>query len=139
MASLRFGLDDNPLAVEAAAGRPVALGKKLFEVPVRVRVPADGLVAGIAGHPAVVRIFLAAEDREGRRTLFKEKRIELPPRAAAAGGHELVVAMKLRAGPHRVAVGVRDEVAAVVSVVRLEIDVDADAAAPSTATVGATR
>ena len=126
MATLRFGVDHNPLAVTAAAGTPVEAGDREYEVPVHIRLPADRLVTtGQEGAMSRVRVFLAAEDGRGRRTALKERTIELPgasPKGPAE--HVMTVTMRLREGPHRIGIGVRDEVGVELSLLRIAVDVD---------------
>ena len=130
MATLRFGVADNPLGVRAAAGDPVDVGEKHFEVPVHIRLPVERLVTvGQEGSKGRVRIFLAAEDDRGRRTALKEKTIELSAAVAESpADHEMVVNMRLREGPHTISIGVRDEVGVELSLLRIAVEVDPAAA-----------
>lgn len=126
MASLRLGVEENPLAVQASVGPAREVGRKRYEVPLILRIPTENLIfESGGGSPASVKIFLAAEDAAGRRTAIKEQSIEVDARQADETGavHELVVEIELREGPHRVGIGIRDEVGGTTSLLALDLEV----------------
>jgi hypothetical protein len=124
MAALLFNEAGNPLglAIEFGAPTPREDGNAL--VPVHVRIPLDRitLVPQADQHEARLRVFVGAADEEGGISPVQNS--PLPIRIPAADidtarqrswGYEVTLLM--RPGPHRVAVGMRDELGGVSSFV----------------------
>lgn len=128
---------DNPLeiALEPQKQKPSADGK-YFEVPLLVKVPLGKLVLLPQGkeHRAQVSLYVAVRDGRGRNSPVVKHRcpISIPNkemlmalgRTAGCG-----MRLKMRGGPHSVAVVVRDEVAGVDSTLRIPIDISDTTAA----------
>lgn len=120
LATALFKLGENPLgiALEAGTGVPVDGGK--YEVPILVKVPLGRLVLVPQPeiHQGKISMFLAARDEDGRSSPVR--RVSFPVRVpndqlfTALGQHvSYTFKLQMREGEQTVAVGVRDEVAAV--------------------------
>lgn len=119
-AALRWGAAENPLGVEVrAAGRSsgdaAGSGDHTRVVSVDIAVPLDSLVLLERGTDRVgrIRLALAVRDREGGSSPIQrlEVPITIPAESYAPGRgqryvHELE--MRVRPGPHRIAVSVWD-------------------------------
>jgi hypothetical protein len=85
-------------------------------------------------HSGQITIFVVAEDDKGRvspvQTVEVPIRIPTDRLAEALGGvGGYRVGLLVRPGPHRLAIGVRDEIGDVISTIRLDHDVVAPGAA----------
>jgi len=128
-AALLLGVSENPLdiRVDLAEGKPERDGS--YTVPVTVKVPLAKLTLLPHGseHQGRLAIFLLTQSETG---LTSGNKLEAPVRIANA---QMVAAMgqtgafatsvRLRPGVYRLAVAVRDDVAAVESAVSLELKV----------------
>jgi VWFA-related protein len=132
LAALRFPVENNPLNVKVELGTPTRRSDGFYLQPVVVKVPIGKLVLvpREATHEARVRLFIAAVDGEGNTSEVQQ--VPLPisiPAAdvAAATGKDYVytVSLLMRGGDQRVAVGVRDDVAAQSSFVSRSVRVGA--------------
>ncbi len=132
LAALLWGHADNAIGIAADFGPPQASdqGKNLYVLPVLVKVPLVNLVLlpDQRYHRGKITIYVAAEDEEGRLSPVQsvEAPIQIPTErlaAALAGVGGYRVGLLVRPGPHRLAIGVRDEVGDVVSTLRLDHDV----------------
>jgi VWFA-related protein len=132
LAALLWGHADNSIGVAADfyPAQPSDQGKDLFVLPILVKVPFVNLVLlpERRFHRGQITIFVVAEDEDGR--LSPVQSVEAPIRiptdrlAEALGGvGGYRVGLLVRRGPHRLAIGVRDEVGDVVSTIRLDHDV----------------
>jgi VWFA-related protein len=123
---------DNPLDVELHTELAEDNGDGTFTLPVSVQMPLANLVLLPAAevHQAQVALFVSVLD-EKRRTSDVSKNLcpirirneQLP--TSMARPIRCGMRLRMRPGPQRVAIGVRDELAAVDSVVSVEVDVGA--------------
>ena len=124
LAALNFPFEDNPLGVTVEFGQPRPREDGLFLVPVMVRIPIGRLVLvpREKTEDARVRLFIAALDSDGRTSDVQQTPVPISiPKAdvTTAQGKQFVysVTLLMRDGDQRVAVGVRDDVAAQASFV----------------------
>ncbi len=112
-AALRLGEQTNPLGIEIGFGQvSVAEEAEQPSLPVEVTVPTTAVTTlpGPAGAAGAVRIFLVAEDQDGRRTPMRQKTLTMTEAVMqAAAASTVVVNVPLPPGNFTVAVGVRDE------------------------------
>jgi len=123
LASLLFGYEANPLAVDLEIGEPTPSGESGYLVPVRIRVPLAALVlnSGPSGEVGQVRLVLTARDADGVWTPVRQKMIGVraePGENRNGAVRTFEVEMELPAGEHVLAVGVRDELGGRISFVR---------------------
>lgn len=132
LGSLLFDVGDNPLQVQVELGPQKAEKKGLFTVPVMVRIPMARLVfiPQARVHQGQLSIFVAARDHQGR--LSEPQKIEVPIEIpndqllqAVSRTAGYLAQIQLRAGEQKLAIGVRDEVAAVTSTVNFSVRVGA--------------
>ena len=129
LAALLWGVADNSIGIAADFGEPQRSkrDKGLFVLPILVKVPFVNVV--LLPEPRVhrgrVTIFVAAEDDDGRVSPVQslDAPIEIPADRLAemlrgVGGFR--VGLLVRPGPHRFAIGVRDELGDAVSTLRLD-------------------
>jgi hypothetical protein len=119
LAALNFPFEENPLGVAVEFGQPKPREDGFFLVPVMVRIPIGKLVLvpREATEDARVRLFIAALDSKGGTSEVQQAPVPISiPKAevATAQGKQFVysVTLLMRGGDQRVAVGVRDDVAA---------------------------
>lgn len=130
LASLLFDTGDNPLDVKVELGELQAEKKNRFTVPVMVKIPLSKLVLVPQenAHLGQVSVFIAVRDDEGR--MSDPQKIDVP---VSIPNEQLLSAMtqtagylaqlRMRPGPQKIAIGVRDELAAVNSTLNLNVDV----------------
>jgi VWFA-related protein len=130
LASLFFDAGDNPLGIQVELGSVKVESKDQYLVPVMVRIPMDRLVfvPQAQVHQGRLSIFVTVQDRQGR--LSDPHKIDVP---IEIPNGELLQAMsrtagylaqvRTRGGEQKLAIGVRDEVAAVASTVNLSVSV----------------
>lgn len=130
LGTLLFGIEDNPLGIEASATRPSKLDDELFMVPVRVRIPIGRLILipGETAHTGKLNLQVAARDRHGK--LAPVRTVEIP---LSIPNDQLEVArtkffvyeikMLMREGEHSLTVGLEDTVGATSSFVLVEVPV----------------
>ncbi len=130
LAALLLNVTDNPLEItlERAPGKKSR--KKRYEVPVLVKIPIGNLalLPDEAAHRGKVQVYLAVADSKGGGSRIEKRTLPVNIPAdrinEALGqyiGHEFTLLMK--GGFHRLAVTVRDEIAAVSSTVRVNFRV----------------
>ena len=120
MAALNFPFEENPLGVSVEFGQPKPRDDGFFLVPVMVRIPIGKLVLvpREQTEDARVRLFVAAMDSKGGTTPDVQQvpvPISIPKAEVASAQGKLYVysvTLLMRGGEQRVAVGVRDDVAA---------------------------
>ena len=128
VAAALFKQADNPLGVALEAGGDQPMDDGNFEVPVLVKIPLGQLV--LVPQPEVhagkVSLYLVAKDEKGR--VSPVRRVSFPVRVpnkdlfTALGQHiSYTFKLQLRRGQQTVAVGVRDEVAAVTALQTLDL------------------
>jgi len=131
LATLLHDVGDNPLGVQVEVGKQAPLqGKKGFVVPVMVKIPMSKLVLipQDDAHLGRLSIFLAVADAQGR--ISDPQKIDVPVRVpdeqlldAIGQMAGYAAQLQMRPGEQRLAVGVRDELAAVDSTLKLDIQV----------------
>jgi VWFA-related protein len=132
LAALRFPFENNPLGINLELGTPTRRSDGYYLQPVLVKIPIGKLVLvpRASTHEGRVRLFIAAVDTEGNTSEVQQ--VPLPisiPLAdlAVATGKDYVytVSLLMRGGDQKVAVGVRDDVAAESSFVSRAVRVGA--------------
>lgn len=133
VAAALYKQDENLLGVALEAGRDQRLEDGSFEVPVIVKVPLGKLVLipQPEVHQGKVSLYMVARDAKGRvspvRTVSFPVRVPNSDLFTALGQHvSYTFKLRLRGGQQTVAVGVRDEVAAVTSLTTLDLVVPGD-------------
>jgi VWFA-related protein len=124
LAALNFPFEENPLGIAVEFGQPKPRDDGYFLVPVIVRIPIGKLVLvpRELTEDAKVRLFIAAIDSRGSTSDVQQAPVPISiPKAevTTAQGRQYVytVTLLMRGGEQRVAVGVRDDVAAQASFV----------------------
>jgi VWFA-related protein len=119
ISSLRFGFDSNPLDLKVRLGQGAASEKDQWEVPIVVGIRLDKivLVSRETFHEARLKLYFGAIDDKGRVSAVQEfpLPLKIPSEEMEANQDKLYVyqdKMRMRSGPHRVAVGLWDELAA---------------------------
>jgi hypothetical protein len=119
LAALSFPFEDNPLGVTLDFGKATARADGFYLVPIIVKIPLDKLVLVPRGelHDARVRLFIAAIDSSGNTSDVQQTPVPINIPAAdiekIAGKHyAYTVSLLMRPGEQRVAIGVRDDIAA---------------------------
>jgi hypothetical protein len=123
-AFLIHGHQTNPLGISIDIGTQSDAGDGMILVPVRIRVPMANVVLLPRGerHDGQLRIYFGATDEEGRDAPLQELPFELRIPASAidvARRDEVarVIDARMRPGPHKLVIAVRDEIGAEHSVV----------------------
>jgi VWFA-related protein len=151
LSSLRYRYERNPLDIDLDLGASRRHDQGDFEVPILVRIPLGKVVLIPRGelYRASLRVFFSAMDEKGGISDVQQAAvpIEIPPEeleTARQKYYTYEVRLLMRAGQHRVAVGVRDEIGAEISFVTRQVQVggqarlpDASGVAPSTERVTA--
>jgi VWFA-related protein len=119
MAALNFPVESNPLGVSVEFGQVQARQDGYFLVPVMVRIPIGKLVLvpREQSEDARVRLFIAAMDSNGGTSDVQQTPVPISiPKAEVTTAqnkqYTYQVTLLMRGGDQRVAVGVRDDVAA---------------------------
>jgi VWFA-related protein len=121
--TLLYGFERNPLSVSLEVGRGNQQQEKdRFMVPIVVELPLDKLelVARSDFHLGRIKIFFSALDEEGRMSDLQEVPLDIripseKVEEALDQNYVYRVDLQMRGGPHRVALGVRDEIGSVES------------------------
>lgn len=133
---------ENPLGIALEVPEVAARGDGTFEVPLLVSVPLGGLVLvpGEQHHVGQVSMYVAARDELGRTSpvnkhlcpvrIANSEVLVAMGRSAACG-----VRLLMRAGRQRLAVSVRDELAALDSTVAIDLELPPPALDASPAAV----
>ena len=130
LSALVLDVADNPLDVTIELGNEQAEKRNRFVLPVLVKVPISNLVLipQEKAHRGKITIFVAVQDDNGG--LSEPQHFEVPvdipnEQLLAAMSREVGYGVNLmvRSGPGKLAVGVRDEIAAVESTVNLNISI----------------
>jgi VWFA-related protein len=123
MAALNFPFEDNPLGVQLEFGPAQARQDGFYIQPISVRIPLGKLVLvpREATHEGRVRLFIAAMDSKGNTSDVQQTPVPISiPNAdvktATTKDYVYSVSLLMRPGEQRVAVAVRDDVAAQASV-----------------------
>jgi len=129
-AMLNYDLDSNPLGLAMELGQPTPAQDGRYAVPIVVSIPIRNvtLIPQAEFHLGRMKLFVSATDDRGRVAEVGDQpwAIEIPDvryeeAQSMRFSHE--VNLLMRPGLQRVAVGVRDEIGAVSSFVRTEIEV----------------
>ena len=119
LAALKFTCEDNPLGVGVEFGEMQPRDDGFFLVPVIIRIPIGKLVLvpRETGNEAKVRLFVSAIDSNGSTSDVQQVPIPISipkDKVAEAVNKQYVytVTLLMRGGDQRVAVGVRDDIAA---------------------------
>jgi hypothetical protein len=122
LAALLYGVEDNPLEVQLEAQAPVAGDKGLYTVPLRLRIPLFklGILNQEATFTGSLRLFIATRASGGAISPVRQVAVPIRiPRAEVlrAMGQFFLYSLTLQLAPgeQRVAVAVRDELAAATS------------------------
>jgi len=130
LSALVLDVADNPLDVTIELGTEQAEKRNRFVLPVLVKVPIANLVLipQEKAHRGMITIFVAVQDDDGR--LSEPQHFEVPvdipnEQLLAAMSRDVGYGVNLmvRSGPGKLAVGVRDDIAAVESTVNLNISI----------------
>ncbi len=113
-AALKLNEQNNPLSVDVTFGEmEAAVGSRQVTLPVEVHVPLAEvtLLPGPAGSAGAMRIFLMAENEDGKRTPMRQKTLTVTEAQTSPEQEKAVVVVNvdLPPGDFAVAVGVRDE------------------------------
>ncbi len=129
-AALRFGVEQNPLGVSLEFGQRTREDKKLYAVPLTVRIPMSKLVFfPVEGnHRSQLKLFISARTEAGETSSVEQflHPIAIPAEQmerALASDYQLQHTLRMRPGKQVVAVGVRDEIGAVSSIVLQGLEV----------------
>lgn len=119
LAALKFTFEDNPLGITVEFGEMQPRDDGFFLVPVIVRIPMGKLVLvpRETGNEAKLRLFVSAIDSKGNTSDVQQVPIPISipkDKIAEAVNKQYVytVTLLMRGGDQRVAVGVRDDIAA---------------------------
>ncbi|MDX1642981.1 MAG: VWA domain-containing protein [Thermoanaerobaculia bacterium] len=123
-AFLAHGYETNPLEVSFAIEEQRAGKGDTVDVSISVRVPIERLVLlpRPGFHEARLRIYFGAVDERGRKAPLRDLPFELriPDDALERARRDSLVRVidaTMRPGPHKIVIGVRDEIGAVRSIV----------------------
>lgn len=134
LSALLLNVSENPLGVTLERGpdRPsqTRRNKEVFKVPLLVKIPIGklALLPQEGFHHGKISVFVAVSDSSGGNS--RVTRLPLPVKVPADRlaqaqdqwiGHELT--LEMRGGYHRLAIAVRDEVAAISSTIRFNFRV----------------
>jgi hypothetical protein len=133
LASLFYGIEDNPLQIELKVGESAPVDKKSWMVPIRLRIPLFKvtMLTTETSFEGKLRVLVATDDASGRRSPFRQVQVPISiPRAKAlvALGQYYVYEVKLtlEPGEQHVAVAVRDEPTATTSFLARTLQVGAN-------------
>ena len=133
-----LGSPENPLEATVEFGEDRPLGDDVHELPVRVEVPVEAILAlpFRGGETGQLRLWmLAVEPERGVRTPVRQKELLVGGASdvgAVDGAYRFEVTMNLPEGAYRVAVGVRDETTGATSLLRAPVTVPSPAASDTT-------
>lgn len=130
VAALLHGFASNELGLKLDFGTQTRDDKGQFLVPIRVSIPLDKvtLLPRETSHEARLLMYVAAMDDEGGQSDVQEQEVPISiPNAdlekARAQHYLYSVSLLMRGGPHRVAVGMRDQVGATTAFVTATVRV----------------
>jgi VWFA-related protein len=124
IAALDFPFESNPLSIGLDFGQQTRRDDGYFLLPIQVKIPIGRLVLVPREkvRTASVRFFVSAMDSDGNKSDVQQARIPIQvPEAELAAAKQkyyvYAVSLLMRGGDHRVAVGVRDDLASAASFV----------------------
>jgi hypothetical protein len=136
LAALLHGIEDNPLDVEIEIGDSAPADAGQYAVPVRLKIPLFKLAIlsqRDGGYYGKLRVLVATRDEVGGTSAVR--RVEVPleiPRKEVLNAmgqyYVYTLTLKMKPGAQHVAVGVRDDIAAVTSYLSRPVTVGATAA-----------
>lgn len=142
LAALLYGMEDNPLQIAVEVGEQVPGGAAgIVSVPIRLRIPLHKLA--ILNHEdsfeGSLRLLVATRGEDGRSAPVRQVAVPIRiPRQQVLNAlgqfYVYTLTLQLPPGTHRVAVGVRDEIAATTSYLSKSVTVGALTSAKSGAT-----
>jgi VWFA-related protein len=128
LAALQFPFQANPLGLKIEFGAPAPRQDGLYLVPINVRIPLGklALVPREQGSSAKVRLFIGAIDPDGHTSEVQQVPVPINVPAAEVSklsGKNFLYSLSLlmRGGDQKVAIGMRDDVAAQESYVTGEL------------------
>jgi VWFA-related protein len=136
LAALLFGIEDNPLQIAVEIGEQVPGPSGTVAVPIRLRIPLHKLA--ILNHEDTfegsLRLLVATRSEDGRSSPLRQVAVPIKiPRKevlnALGESYLYTLTLQLPPGIHRVAVGVRDEIATTTSFLSRAVTVGTMAAA----------
>ncbi len=133
-----LGSPENPLEATVEFGDDRPIGDELHELPVRVEVPVEAILAlpFRGGETGQLRLWmLAVEPERGVRTPVRQKELLVGGASdvgAVDGAYRFEVTMNLLEGAYQVAVGVRDETTGATSLLRAPATVPGPAVSAAT-------
>ncbi|MEM7052833.1 MAG: VWA domain-containing protein [Acidobacteriota bacterium] len=115
---LHFNFERNPLGARLFFGTESRRDRRFFTVPIEVRIPISKLVQIPRGetHESRLRLYIAAMDDEGGTSPVQQQAIPISIPTdeienARKQDYVYTLSLLMREGDHKVAVGIRDEVA----------------------------
>jgi VWFA-related protein len=136
LAALFYGIEDNPLKVELEIGDQISGAGGNISVPVHVKIPLFklALLDGKDTLDGSLRLLVAARSTDGHMTPVRQipVPIHIPHSemlTALGQYYDYTLTLQLAPGEQRVAVGIRDDVAATSSYLSRAVTVNATAAA----------
>ncbi len=132
LAALMMDADRNPLAAWVEVGEPERQKRNRYVVPIVVKLPLANLalIPQDQKHVGSVSVFVVVQDEEGR--ISQPQRIPVPVsipnqrfEKVSTTAAAYVTRLAMRRGRQTLAIGLRDDISAVGSTLRVEFDVGA--------------
>ena len=140
LAALFYGIEDNPLKIELEIGDQIPGAAGTVSVPVRLRIPLFkvAVLDGEENYEGSLRLLVVTRGADGRMTPVRQipVPIHIPRKevlTALGQYYVYTLTLQLAPGEQRVAVGVRDDVAATSSYLSRAVTVDVTASAAAEA------
>ncbi len=140
LAALLYGVEDNPLQIGVEVGEQVPGPSGTVAVPIRLRIPLHKLAIlnQDETYQGSLRLMVATRSEDGRSSPVRQVAVPVKiPRKdvlnALGQFYVYTLTLQLPPGTHRVAVGVRDEIAATTSYLSQSVTVGATASAKAEA------
>jgi len=136
LAALLYGMEENPLQIAVEMGEQTPGPAGSVSVPIRLRIPLHKLA--ILNHEETfegsLRLMVATRGEDGRSTPLRQVAVPIKiPRQQVLNAlgqfYVYTLTLQLPPGTHRVAVGVRDEIAATTSYLSRAVTVGSPATA----------
>ena len=132
LSTLRYGFDRNPLGIAVSMRGQAAHERGNFLVDLVVQIPLGKitLVPRSDFHEARVKLFVAAMDGEGDVADVQEETVPIripleEVERARQANFNYGMRLLMRSGPHRIAIGIRDEIGAETSFISEAIEIGA--------------
>jgi hypothetical protein len=136
LAALLYGIEDNPLKIDLEIGDQSAGTGSMVTVPVRLRIPLFkmAILDGNENYEGSLRLLVATRSADGRMAPVRQipVAIHIPRKevlTALGQYYVYTLTLQLAPGEQRVAVGIRDDVAATSSYLSRAVVVGATVAA----------